>query len=528
MSFLSICQTPDKISVETDINWIDLDRSNTNEWDKSGIEVHVPIQNKEMRIFLSSQSDGIKRIMIRWNRAVSSQLQILGDHWERGYGDLEWRGIVPERILPWYFLTYDHTSTHGYGVKTGPNSLCFWQIDSSGVSLCLDVRNGGKGVQLGHRQLHAASIVERRGRESEKPFVAVQRFCQLLCESPRLPKVPIYGGNNWYYAYGNSSHDEILDDTKLIASLASNADNRPFMVIDDGWQICHSKACNGGPWFKGNYKFPDMEKLATQIKEIGARPGIWMRPMLTTESIPSSWILQNQNKQQFSFDGQVMDPSVEGVLEFIFNDVRRLSNWGYELIKHDFSTYDIFGRWGFEMGEQITHEGWSFSNPMKTTAEIILELYQTIRVAAGESLVIGCNTISHLAAGIMDIQRTGDDTSGKEWERTRKYGINTLAFRMPQHKTFYAVDADCVGITKEIPWSLNSKWLDLLSRSGTPLFISADPDAVGKEQKRAIKNAFEWASRPLTIGEPLDWLNTTCPVKWSLNGERASFDWFNQ
>ena len=34
-------------------------------------------------------------------------MKILGDHWERGYGDLAWRGIEPERIMPWYMLVSD-------------------------------------------------------------------------------------------------------------------------------------------------------------------------------------------------------------------------------------------------------------------------------------------------------------------------------------------------------------------------------------------------------------------------------------
>ena len=46
----------------------------------------------------------------------------------------------------------------------------------------------------------------------------------------------------------------------------------------------------------------------------------------------------------------------------------------------------------------------------------------------------------------MHLNRTGDDTSGRIWERTRRMGVNTLAFRLPQHNTFYHIDADCVGI----------------------------------------------------------------------------------
>lgn len=49
----------------------------------------------------------------------------------------------------------------------------------------------------------------------------------------------------------------------------------------------------------------------------------------------------------------------------------------------------------------------SFYDTSKTTAEITLDLYRTIAEASGSSLLIGCNTVSHLAAGLFEIQRTG-------------------------------------------------------------------------------------------------------------------------
>ena len=58
-------------------------------------------------------------------------------------------------------------------------------------------------------------------------------------------------------------------------------------------------------------------------------------------------------------------------------------------------------------------------------------------------------------------------------------GVNTLAFRGAQHGAFYVADADCVGVTNAVPWALNRQWLDLLARSGTMLFVSLAPDALG-------------------------------------------------
>ena len=105
-------------------------------------------------------------------------------------------------------------------------------------------------------------------------------------------------------------------------------------------------------------------------------------------------------------------------------------------------------------------------------------------------------------------------------------GVNTLAFRMPQHDAFFAVDADCVGLTNDIPWELNRQWLDLLARSGTPLFVSAAPDAVGPGQLAALKQAFAAAALPQPAGEPLDWLDTTCPDFWRLGSTETRYDWY--
>lgn len=97
-------------------------------------------------------------------------------------------------------------------------------------------------------------------------------------------------GNNWYYAYGKSSREQIVKDSKFISSLASSTSNRPYMVIDDGWQMASVKgACKGGPW-TGNSLFPDMPGLAGEMKAAGVRPGIWCRPLMWSDEVPDEWV----------------------------------------------------------------------------------------------------------------------------------------------------------------------------------------------------------------------------------------------
>jgi alpha-galactosidase len=531
MTNFEILRAPDRVDVFTGEDRAPAERRG-DAWVKEDVQVVARLKDARLGVDVTAERSSLDRVRLYWQSTVPAGLRFLGDHWERGYGDLEWRGLVPERVMPWYFLCADGALTHGYGVKTAPGAFCFWTVDGNGVSLWLDVRSGGQGVKLSGRTLHAAEIVARPGREGETPFAAACAFCALLCDHPRSTADPVYGSNNWYYAYGHSSHEEILDDTRLLVSLAPDVDNRPYMVIDAGWQASDQggdyAAAAANLWGQGNDRFPDMPGLAAAMRDLGARPGIWIRPLLATRDSAESMLLPEARAMDDSARRRILDPSLPETLARVKADFARLRDWGYALIKHDWTTCDILGRWGFQMGAELTYNGWCFADRGRTTAEITLDLFRAIREGAGGAVVIGCNVVGHLSAGLFELQRTGDDTSGRDWERTRKMGVNTLAFRMPQHGAFFQSDADCVGLTEQVPWTLNRQWLELLARSGTPLFVSADPAAVGPEQARAMCAAYAAAARPQARGEPLDWLDSTCPRTWRLGEQRVRFDWYSE
>jgi len=343
-----------------------------------------------------------------------------------------------------------------------------------------------------------------------------------------LPRQPVYGINDWYYAYGNNNPELILRQTGLMTELATDTDNRPFSVVDAGWASYSPYHPGDGGWnddfSRPNDKFKDMGKLAADIRKLGMRPDLWMRPLCASYKDPASLLLPLIPGMDDP-KSPVLDPTIEENLERIKHNIAVYRQWGYEMVKHDYSSYDIFGKWGSQMEADMTTPGWRFRDNTRTTAEIILDLYRAIREAAGDLYLIGCNTLSHLSAGLFELNRIGDDTSGKEWARTRKMGVNTLGFRMIQHDLFYAADGDCVGLTKEIPWNKNKQWMQLLAGSGCPLFISAEPDMLGAEQNAAIRASFDQAAHPLPAGEPLDWLTNTFPSRWKLNGKVREFDW---
>ena len=472
-------------------------------------------------IYLTADTSPVEWLRFRWNKPLPGQAKILGDAWERGYGDLEWRGVSANRFMPWYFLASTDNRQFGFGVRTRPSAMCYWQADTRGITLVLDVRCGGEGVLLNGRRLKAAEAVsmEEDGTDS---FRFAREFCRMMCPDPVFPKIPVYGSNNWYYAYGQSCEEEILSDTDYVLELTKGAANPPFMVIDDCWQEYHRlDEYNGGPWRCGNSRFPDMKGLAEKLVQKGVHPGIWVRLLLNEdETIPDEW--------RISYNG-CLDPSCPDALHYIREDVRRICEWGYELIKHDFSTFDLFGRWGFEMNPFVTHGGWHFYDRSKTSAEVVKMLYEAVYDVTKEydAIIIGCNTIGHLGAGLMHANRTGDDTSGKNWERTRRMGVNTLAFRLPQHRTFYDVDADCVGIAGNIPWNLNRQWADVIAESGTPLFVSAKPGLLNETEKEELRKILLKASSQSCHKIPADWKETDCPEIWEDENGRIEYNWYD-
>ena len=254
--------------------------------DGAGVSVKLYFERDNLIPEVTADEIPLCYVVLKWffrdGERRAESIRVLGDAWERAYGDLSWQGIVPERCMPWYCMVSNGTDsnpcyagryTECFGVKVRPSSFAFWQYDDGGVTLTLDIRCGGRGVLLGGRTLRAAEILFRDYRDCSA-YQSGKRFCGELCDDPVFPREPVYGFNNFYYAYGVSSAVEVLRDAAKLADCTKGL-RKPYMVIDDCWQ---PNPCDG-PWDRGNGKFPDMKGLAEQMTEMGVNPGIWLRPL---------------------------------------------------------------------------------------------------------------------------------------------------------------------------------------------------------------------------------------------------------
>lgn len=466
-----------------------------------------------LSVFLTATNDRPQFVTLNWRFKTAEDLYILGDAWERSYGDLCFKKLSENgRPMPWYFAATNKTETYCFGVKTQPNAFVCFTYTADGVTATIDCRNGGGGVKLAGRTVKLCTFVF--AHYALPPFESLCAYCKTLCTHPLLPKDKVYGGNDWYYAYGDNSYAQIVRDATLQAELAEGIPNRPFMVVDDGWER------DGflGP-YEPNEKFGDMRSLAAEIKALGVRPGIWAR-LLDNQSpfIADDMRILRGGERVY------LDPTIADVQTLLRSWIGKIRSWGYELLKHDFSTYDLFGDFGGQLTDTITnYTGWHFADETKTNAEITLDFYRLIREACGDMLILGCNTVSHLCAGLVHINRTGDDTSGREWARTRQMGVNTLAFRLAQNRAFYIVDADCVGILKDnITWEKNVQWLDVLSKSDTALFASCG--TLNDVQKADMKQAYREIQKDHDT-QPLDIYENLTPHEWLVDGQVVRYNW---
>lgn len=398
---------PDYVSIYSEKGKHDFERENSLRFEDIRVEI-VP-KEENLTVVLSADTTPVRYVRLRWNFTDTEKrcesIKILEDEWERSYGFMDWRGISAARCMPWVCMVsngsdadddYHARHTECFGVKVRPGAMCFWQYDGCGITLWLDVRCGGEGVILNGRSLTLCEIVFADFYDMSA-FRAIQKYYGMLCDDLLKIDHKVYGTNNWYYAYGESSQEEILEDTRSLCKRCAGLENRPYMVIDDGWQI---NRCDG-PWNVTNQTFPDMKKLAADITELGARQGLWFRPLSDSKF-----------------------------------------------------------------------------------------------------------------------------TSGLKWEQTRKCGVNTLAFHMMQHGTFYEVDADCIGIIGKIDWELNRQWMRALAVSGTPMFVSSKPGVMTEEQIRELSDAYARNSVQDDVLEPIDWMENVCPEHWRLNGKEIRFNWY--
>jgi hypothetical protein len=96
-------------------------------------------------------------------------------------------------------------------------------------------------------------------------------------DKTRFP-LPPSGWCSWYFFYQEINEDEIKLAAKWIAENLKDYGVQ-YVQIDDGWQGTGRGLGENRDWSTINNRFPSgMDGLASYIKSLGLKPGIWLAP----------------------------------------------------------------------------------------------------------------------------------------------------------------------------------------------------------------------------------------------------------
>ncbi len=525
MEFFSILRKPDKVIGATEETSF---RFEEDGGDVCPVKYEYKTINNVGKLIVYPSGSPIKYLKLRWRGELNFVEKVYGDQWERAGVNgayLEWRSVMANRILPWFTYLYADKKTACYGVKIGADSFAFWQVDAHGITLFVNLCSGVDGVCL-KEPLIALEVVELFGERGEDVYKVAKRFTCLMCDNPIKPKEPVFGINDWYWAYGEISEDIVIKEADYLMKMCKGLKHKPYLVVDDGWQINRTSIDPpyiGGPWDNSNSNFNGMDKLAKIIHDKGAKAGLWFRPLLTLGKCPKEAILESKEGGVL-----VLDPSHPYTLKRVYDDAKRISDWGYDLIKHDFTVWDACGSplAADKHGAFIFKIGRHFYDKTKTTATVMKNLYKTIQSAVGDKDVIACNAFSHLAAGVHSIYRVGNDNSGYSFEWTRRDGINSV-MRLPLNNTFYNVDPDCAAFTEKTHARENLDFLRMCAVTGMTAFASVKPGILSKEELKEINEIFKIADENKMFLGIKNYEKNANPEEFISedNKEYVRFDW---
>ncbi|MFI5195368.1 MAG: hypothetical protein ACHQD7_14975 [Chitinophagales bacterium] len=160
---------PDAIAARCNGRWISL-QGKDESWKTEEVEVTLKLNGDFLSLYISAPGRELEFIQCHWKQNTSASSKVLGDHWERSYGDLAWDAPDMSRKAPWYMLISSGEQTQAFGVKTGASTICYWQVSTESLELVMDTNSGGLGVLLGERNLHAADIVTMENEPGENAW----------------------------------------------------------------------------------------------------------------------------------------------------------------------------------------------------------------------------------------------------------------------------------------------------------------------------------------------------------------------
>ena len=127
------------------------------------VKTETVINGNTLELYITANESKPRFVELQWNFASKDDVYVLGDAWERSYGELEFRKLCDiDRNMPWYFIATDKKTSFCFGVKTQPNAFVGFTYKADGIKALVDCRNGSCGVELNGRKTLLATFVYKK------------------------------------------------------------------------------------------------------------------------------------------------------------------------------------------------------------------------------------------------------------------------------------------------------------------------------------------------------------------------------
>ena len=465
-------------------------------------------------------------------------VRILTDEWERCYGN---GGVHPldakqKHESAWDIHCFDPARGQSLSLSylDIPNAMLSFSLEHRGsgesvdLVIAADTRAGDQAVQVSPGEsfsLGAIAIIVQQGN----PVDTLITYARVIAAHNHIEVrgAPPTGWVDWYFAKGNISGQDILDNIEIIAREFKEF-GLEYIQIDSGWQRGietspppHNVVA-GGPW-EPNSKFPrGMKWFAERIRAAGFKPGLWIRPFQAVKGAPE----REEHPEWFNADGQ-MDISLPAVRNHVGGITRTVvQDWGYDYVKYDFAAYDLFNAWGpklFDHHAAVPEPHVQSLTSLQAYSKSISAIHDA---AKGKARLLACNGVMPVTLGLADAFRIGDDVG--DWERTLRMGVGSTAARFYTHGSFWWNDPDCLLVREPFTLEQARMWASLIAQTGGVVFISEDLRKLPGDRLSIIKKVlpvYVPGTLPYSYATPVDFLEHNPPEVWNLKVKRKFGSW---
>jgi alpha-galactosidase len=244
------------------------------------------------------------------------------------------------------------------------------------------------------------------------------------------------GWSSWYHYFT----DLKLADIEKNLRIARGAFPFEVFQIDDG------HAADIGDWLSPKAGFGPLPELAGLIRDYGFQAGLWTAPFSASETSAlygkhPDWMVSDAGSAKFCYRGwnkniYALDTTNPRAKNWLYEMFAALKNMGFDYFKIDF----VFA---------AAMEG--ARSRRVSPIQAYREGLDVIRLAVGDSFILGCGAPLLPSIGRVDGMRVGEDTA-PFWDSRKAplqgvnayYALKNSILRSFMHKKWWLNDPDCL------------------------------------------------------------------------------------